>query len=96
MALSNAVIDPTINTLLNNVFVLSLISAYGIRSITDIIICKIKSDNKLFSQLLKKPSVELVVRHKIANGDISTNTFTNIYLNAKLIIKAKIGTVFRA
>lgn len=88
MAFKRAVIEPTSKTLLNKVSVPSRINAYGISKITDITIWRINNDKRLLNQLLKKPSVEEVVRHKIAKGDIRTNTLTKIYLNAKLIIKA--------
>lgn len=56
---------------------------------TDITICKNNNESKLFNQLLKKPVVEVLLRHSIANGDKRTKTFIIIYLKAKLITSAK-------
>ena len=80
--------EPTSNTLLNNVLEFSFIKANGINIITDITICKINSESRLLNQLLKKPIVDELLRHNIAKGDSNTSTLISMYLNAKLIIKA--------
>ena len=83
-----AIMEPTSNTLLNNVLEFSFIKANGINIITDITICKISSESRLLNQLLKKPIVDELLRHNIAKGDSNTSTLISMYLNAKLIIKA--------
>lgn len=85
---NNAVIEPTSNTLLNKEFESSLISAYGINKIMEIIIWRSKRDKMLLNQLLKKPSVNEVDRHNIAKGEISIKTFIRMYLNEKLMMSA--------
>lgn len=86
---SSAIIEPTSKVLLKSVLEFSFIKAYGINIITDIITCRIRREAKLLNQLLKNPSVDELLRHNIANGDNNINTFITIYLNAKLIIRAK-------
>lgn len=86
---NSAIIEPTSKVLLKSVLEFSFIKAYGISIITDITTWRIRREEKLLNQLLKNPSVEELLRHNIANGDNNTNTFITIYLNAKLIIRAK-------
>ena len=68
---------------------LSFSKVYGIKSIIEIIIWRINKDNKDLNQLLKNPTVEVFIVHRIANGESIIKTSTRIYLNEKLKIKAK-------
>lgn len=85
--------QPAINILFKIRLEESFISANGIMRITEIITCKIKRESKLLNQLLKKPSVDLFERHKIANGERMVNTFIRIYLREKFIVNVNDETI---
>ena len=59
------------------------------RSRADITICMSNSESNERYQLFKKPSVDLFVMQRNANGDAKIRSFTKTYLRAKLISKAK-------
>lgn len=70
----------------------SLISAYGNKIINAIKTCTSKSESRLLYQLRKKPTVVLFKRQRKAKGEARINTFINMYLRAKLIIREKEDT----
>lgn len=81
--------EPINRNLLNKVEEWSFKIAKGSNKIRATMIWTNNKDKKLLSQLLKKPEVFLLSRHRKAKGEISIKIFANIYLKVKVITRLK-------